>query len=86
MMPGVAPEVPLSLSLHKAPGTYAVFLGSGVSRAAEIPTGWDVTLDLVRKLATSSGEPAGVEDPEGWYEATFGEGPNYSVLLEGVIA
>ena len=82
MIPGVEPEVPLSLSLHKAPGTYAVFLGSGVSRTAEIPTGWDVTLDLVRELAASRGEPAGVEDPEAWYEATFGEGPNYSVLLE----
>lgn len=82
MIPGVEPEVPLSLSLHKAPGTYAVFLGSGVSRAAEIPTGWEVTLDLVRELAASKGEQAGVDDPEGWYEATFGEGPNYSVLLE----
>lgn len=82
MIPGVAPEVSLSLSLHNAPGTYAVFLGSGVSRAAEIPTGWEVTLDLVRKLAASNGERAGVDDPEGWYQATFGEGPNYSALLE----
>lgn len=37
-----------------SPGTYALLLGSGVSRAAGIPTGWEVTLDLVRKAAVAA--------------------------------
>jgi hypothetical protein len=34
-----------------ATGTQALLLGSGVSRSAQVPTGWDVTLDLVRRVA-----------------------------------
>ncbi len=32
-------------------GVYAVLIGSGVSRSAGMPKGWDVTLGLVRELA-----------------------------------
>ena len=45
------PELSLAFPLYSGPGTYALLLGSGVSRAAGVPTGWAVTLDLVRKLA-----------------------------------
>ena len=41
----------LAFSIQANRGVYAVMLGSGVSRSAKIPTGWEVTLDLVRKLA-----------------------------------
>ncbi|MDE0305110.1 MAG: hypothetical protein OXI87_09530 [Albidovulum sp.] len=41
----------LAFSIQANPGVYAVLLGSGVSIAAKIPTGWDITLDLIRKLA-----------------------------------
>ena len=44
-------------------GVYAVLVGSGVSRAARIPTGWEVTLDLIRKLAKLYGETCD-PDPE----------------------
>lgn len=44
------PVIPLAVSMHANRGVYALLLGSGVSRAAEIPTGWDVTLDLIRKV------------------------------------
>ena len=63
------------------PGVYALLLGSGVSRSAGIPTGWDVVLDLVRKLARADGsdpEP----DPEEWYRSEYGQPPQYSTLLE----
>jgi hypothetical protein len=40
----------LAFSVYENPGVYCVLLGSGASRAAEIPTGWEVTLDLVRRV------------------------------------
>ncbi len=75
------PTTELSLALHDAPGVYAVLLGSGVSRDAEIPTGWEVTVDLITRLAAAAmGEvPA---DPAGWYHETYSEDPDYSEVLE----
>ena len=52
---GTKPELSLAFSVHSGPGTYALLLGSGVSRAAGVPTGWEVTLDLVHLQATFSG-------------------------------
>lgn len=78
---GVDPVVSLALSMVTAPGTYALLLGSGVSRAAGIPTGWDVTLDLVRKAA--GGEDAS-DDPLGWYRERFGKDPDYSEVIDGL--
>jgi hypothetical protein len=46
---GIEPELSLAFSVHSGPGTYAILLGSGVSRAAGVPTGWEVTLDLVHR-------------------------------------
>jgi len=56
-------------------------LGSGVSRAANVPTGWEVTLDLIRRLAAIMDEkPA--PDPEQWYRDRFAREPEYSSLLQ----
>jgi hypothetical protein len=41
--------------MHTNPGVYAVLVGSGISRSAKIPTGWEVVLDLTRKLTASPG-------------------------------
>jgi hypothetical protein len=41
---GIEPELSLAFSVRSGPGTYAILLGSGVSRAAGVPTGWEVTL------------------------------------------
>ena len=73
----------LSFSIQANRGVYAVLVGSGISRAAEIPTGWEITLDLVRKLATLRGETA-EPDPEAWYREKFGTEPDYSYLLENL--
>ena len=45
--------------------------GSGVSRVAKVPTGWEITLDLVRKLAELRGEACD-PDPELWYQDRYG--------------
>ncbi len=62
-------------------GVYALLIGSGVSRAARIPTGWEVTLDLIRKLAIAQGADC-KGDPASWYTTTFGSEPDYSDLLK----
>lgn len=48
----------LAFSMFENLGVYAVLLGSGVSRSAGIPTGWEITLELVRRegIAASAGE------------------------------
>jgi hypothetical protein len=40
----------LAFSLHDQRGTYAVLLGSGISHAAGITTGWEITEDLIRRV------------------------------------
>lgn len=77
------PTISLAFSVHSSPGVYALLLGSGISRAAGIPTGWEVVLDLIRKLAALRGvdcEP----DPEQWYETEFATAASYSALLESL--
>ena len=69
----VDPILSLAFSMQSNRGVYALLLGSGVSRAAEIPTGWDITLDLVRKLACSVGEEC-KPDPEQWFLEKCGAG------------
>lgn len=56
------PLTQLAFSLHENKGVYALLLGSGLSRAAEIPTGWEITLDLVRRV----GATRGVEEQANW--------------------
>ena len=77
----VDPILSLAFSMQSNRGVYALLLGSGVSRAAEIPTGWDITLDLVRKLAGSCGEEC-EPDPEHWFLKKYGQAPDYSQLLD----
>jgi hypothetical protein len=71
------------MSMHANPGVYALLLGSGVSRAAKIPTGWEVVLDLARKLATLVGEEC-EPDPAAWYRGKFGRDPDYAELLDAI--
>jgi len=71
----------VALAMHSSPGVYALLLGSGVSTAAGIPTGWQVVLDLVERLARAQGENPG-KDPAAWYAEKYGEEPDYSKLLD----
>lgn len=79
----IDPVHSLAFSIQANRGVYAVLLGSGVSRAARIPTGWEITLDLVRKLLALHGEVCEL-DPELWYAAKFGKGADYSDLLDAL--
>jgi len=77
----IDPILSLAFSMYSNKGVYALLLGSGISRAAGIPTGWEVTLDLIRKLASMKGENCEPE-PAKWYEETFSEEADYSKLLK----
>jgi hypothetical protein len=76
----IEPILGLSFNLQAHKGTFALLLGSGVSRSADIPTGWEVTLDLVRQLAHMSGDSCDDNEAE-WYEGKYGKAPDYSTLL-----
>ena len=80
---GVDPRVALATSLHAAPGLYAALAGSGMSRAAGIPTGWEVVQDLARKVALPEGVDLSVleQAPEEWFAARFGRDLRYDELL-----
>lgn len=73
----------LAFSVQENRGVFALILGSGLSRAAEIPTGWEITLDLVRRVAIAQGieEQA---DWATWYRDKTGKEPSYSALLQEV--
>jgi SIR2-like domain len=71
----------LAFSIYEGKGVFAVLLGSGVSRAAGIPTGWEITLDLIRRVGLAQN----VEEQSNWvewYRRKAGQEPNYSTLLE----
>jgi NAD-dependent SIR2 family protein deacetylase len=65
------------------PGVYSLLVGSGLSRAAGIPTGWEITVDLIRKLGAldSVTEHANWAD---WFQ--YGKEPNYSEILDQLAA
>ena len=52
-----------------------LLMGSGTSRASGIPTGWEVVLDLIRKVASVQGEDCEPE-PELWYQEKYREYPD----------
>ena len=55
----IDPMVSLAFALHSNRGAYAALVGSGVSVGAGFPTGWQVVLDLISKVARVLGK-----DPE----------------------
>ena len=76
----------LAISVHKSPGVYALLLGSGISRSASIPTGWEIVLDLIQKVAILEGEDCSLQPDVwyNWYKEKYEEEPDYSKLLEAV--
>jgi hypothetical protein len=75
----IDPLLRLSFSVFSSKGVYALLLGSGLSRASGVPTGWEVLEDLIRKIAHLEGESP--SDPPAWYIARYGALPDYSQIL-----
>ena len=76
----VEPLVSLASSIQSGPGVFALLLGSGVSRSAGVPTGWDVTKILAQRVADAEDADT-CGDPVGWYRERFGDDPGYSDLV-----
>ncbi|MCA6101956.1 SIR2 family protein [Bradyrhizobium australafricanum] len=77
----IDPSDALAFSVYENKAVYCVLLGSGVSRGAEVPTGWEITLDLVQRVASLEG----VKDQvnwAAWYKEAHGKEPGYSDLLD----
>ncbi len=79
----IDPMVSLAFAVYSNKGAYALLLGSGISRASGIPTGWEVVLDLIRKVAKLEGEDC-EPDPADWFRKKHGTEPDYSKLLDGI--
>ena len=71
----------LALNIYNCPKVFALLLGSGISKSAGIPTGWDIVLDLINKVAAIKKEKP-VPSPEEWYRNKYKEEPDYSKLLD----
>lgn len=86
----VDPKLALALNVHASPGVYALLLGSGISIASGVKTGWGIVEDLVARVATAhdpDNPEAGAQaaaDPEGWWAKNFTDPLGYSSLLEAV--
>lgn len=74
----------IAFSIYSNKGIYALFLGAGISRSSGIPTGWDIVLDLIKKLAKVKKEEP-TPNPEEWFKIKFGEEPNYSNILAKLV-
>jgi len=72
--------IKLAFAIYSSSGVYALLLGSGISRDAKIPTGWEITLDIIKKIATIEEEKP--KDLEKWYQEKYQESPEYSKLLK----
>jgi hypothetical protein len=78
------PLLTLALALHNTRGGYALLLGSGLSSAAGVPTGWGIVLDLIQRIATAEGRDAAQAaepDSASWFQTRYGSEPNYSELI-----
>jgi hypothetical protein len=82
-MPEIEPFDALALSLYHNPGAYALLVGSGLSRSAGIPTGWEITRDLIKRLGIARGVKDS-PDWEAWYRKQFSKVPSYSEVLDSL--
>ena len=83
---GVDPRVALATGIQAAPGVYAVLVGSGMSTAAGVPTGWHIAQDLIRKIAVAEGVDleAPQQTPDTWWASQHRPEPRYDTLLQGL--
>jgi hypothetical protein len=56
-------DLTLAIALATDPGSYAFLVGSGMSRSAGIPTGFEIVTDLILKVAALTGDDPG-QDPQ----------------------
>ncbi len=75
------PMVSLAHAIQSRPKRYALLLGSGVSRSAGIPTGWEILGQLIGRIRRLD-DVGGDEDDATWFAKRFGEPADYSRVVE----
>ena len=81
---GIERLTTLAFSMYSNKGAYAFLLGSGISRSAHIPSGWEVETELIKLLAGSKGEVIN-EDAHEWFKNRYNTEASYSSLLEELV-
>jgi len=74
----------LAFSMYSNKGAYALLLGSGISRSAHIPSGWDVENKLIEQLAATQ-SVSDIKDWHQWYKEKYQGPATYSSLLEKLV-
>ncbi|MCD4685738.1 MAG: SIR2 family protein [Anaerolineae bacterium] len=77
------PMLQLAFSVRNNPGVFALLLGSGVSRAAGMPTGWEVVTDLIWQIMAARGLEKS-EDPYLWFAEEYQREPTYDELIQAL--
>lgn len=81
---GIEKLTTLAFSVYSNKGAYALLLGSGISRSAHIPSGWEVEEKLIQKLGASQGVTES-EDWHKWYKDHYQQPASYSSLLGDIV-
>lgn len=81
---GIEKLTTLAFSMYSNKGAYALLLGSGISRSAHIPSGWEVEEKLIQKIGASQGV-AESEDWHQWYKDCYKQSASYSALLGEIV-
>jgi hypothetical protein len=79
----IDPLLSAAISIQSNKGIYALLVGSGISRAAGIKTGWEIVEDLITKLAVIQ-STAPTPDPATWYREKYHTEPDYAALLDAI--
>jgi hypothetical protein len=74
----------IAFSIYSNKGVYALLIGYGLSRQSGIPTGWDIVIDLIKRLADSNKEDC-KPTPEEWFKNKYREDPDYSLILSKLV-
>jgi len=80
----IDPILPLSISLAEGKRAYAVFIGSGISKEAGIPTGLEIFYDTIELIYKGKKNVEKVDDNAvlEWFEKSEFKYMNYSTILE----
>ena len=81
---GIEKLTTLAFSMYSNKGAYALLLGSGISRSAHIPSGWEVEEKLIQKLGVSQGVTES-DDWHQWYKDKYQQPASYTSLLGEIV-
>lgn len=80
-MPSSDEVIPVAFAMYQSPRRYALLVGSGISKDAGIPTAYEITDALIRRIAGDKLKSS--QKPQEWYKDTHnGRLPTFTGLLD----